>query len=210
MNSDMDAVMAYRNYLAAEDHLEELIRHASTSEEKAKLEQMEADTIYLRDHVMPPEADSFKHCLVKHYSAAYEGMREKWKANRTEELREQKQIAYDLLIDALEMLWGRKINVCERCTHGDERNSASSGTDTEGGTGHGQPRGSVQTASSSGICLIPSLQETGAMGSEISVSGGTAGDGEEGDITFFDGDSFGEIHSAGGGDSGTRHRGRKS
>lgn len=140
--SDMDAVMAYRNYLAAEDHLDELIHRATSSEEKRKLEAMLDETIHIRDNIMPKEHDPTRHCIVKHFSAGYEGVRERWKDKRTEELYYLKRQAYDLLIDALEMVWGRKIITCERCDY--ERTSSR---DTGDATSDGITRGTIQAVS---------------------------------------------------------------
>lgn len=150
-SSDMDAVMSYRHYLAAEDHLDELIFRATTSQEKAALKAMQDDVIYLRDHIMPPEADPLKHCLVKHFAAGYEGARERWKDIQDEETYYNKKIAYDLLIDALEMLWERKIITCERCNYGRNETgiytTSGSGDDSLRGAEYGQSRGTISTIS---------------------------------------------------------------
>lgn len=159
--SDMDAVMAYRNYLAAEDHLDELIHRATTSEEKRDLEAMLDETIYIRDNIMPAESDATKHCLVKHYAAGYEGVRERWKDKRTEELYYLKKHAYDLLINALEMVWGRKIITCERCDYDRNRTEiqtpSGSGSDTVGGIERGQSTGLIQTTGEDREPELPDL-----------------------------------------------------
>lgn len=148
--SDMDAVLAYRNLLAAEDHLDELIFRATSSEEKFILRAMLADTVNLRDEIMPAEADSTKHCLVKHYAIAYEAIRERWKDLLTDELYWAKRHAYDLLVNALEMLWGRSIITCERCDY-ERKNNRNTGDATPDGL----TRESVQTT---GTDREPSIQ----------------------------------------------------
>lgn len=183
-NSDTDAVLAYRNFLAAEDHLDELIYHATSREEELRLKQMEHDTIFLRDSIMPPEVDSTKHCLVKHYATAYEAVRERWKALQTEELYWHKRLAYELLTDALEMLWGRKINICERCYDG---NNTDGGGHSRDEARHGQSREPIQTVSLGGGLSLSSLQEAGPVW--------TATDGSRGEA--FQRESLGATISAG-------------
>lgn len=183
--SDMDAVLAYRNYLAAEDHLDELIVRATTSQERIALEAMLDLTIELRDEIMPAEADPTKHCLVKHYAAGYEAVRERWKALRTEELYWAKKHAYDLLIDALEMLWDRTIITCERCNY-DKRNSSSDGGDTGAGDEPRQSRDAVQSTSSSREPGILSVQTTNTGRTYVSGSGSDTSESESGDTSFLD------------------------
>lgn len=190
--SDMDAVLAYRNLLAAEDHLDELIFRAVDSEEKFTLRAMLADTINLRDEIMPAEHDPTKHCLVKHYAIAYEAIRERWKDLMTDELYWTKRHAYDLLINALEMLWGRQIITCERCDY--ERTARGN---TERTAPNGQPRGAIQTT---GVDREPSVQSvsgarqsgSGADSSEPQVDGW-----ESGSITHHDWDRYGKDSSVG-------------
>lgn len=186
-SSDMDAVLAYRNYLAAEDHLDELLHRASTLDEKLALEGLMEDTIALRENIMPAEADATRHCLVKHYAAGYEAVRERWKDTRTEQDWWNKKYAYDLLITALEMLWGRKIILCERCDY--ERDNADGGASSTGEPGHGRSRHAVSSASVDREPSISSLQEASSDGDKVSLSGGGTGEGESGTYTVSDGDS---------------------
>lgn len=165
--SDMDAVLAYRNLLAAEDHLDELYARATTSEDKCNLEAMLEDTIALREVVMPKEANPIYHCLVKHYATAYEAAREVWKDTRTAGAWWAKTDAYNLLITALEMLWGRKIITCERCDY------AGAGQSLGPVPGHGQSRDSVPTVSLGGGLGIQSLPDSGAHEYAASTSGST-------------------------------------
>lgn len=118
MNSDMDKWFAYRNLLCAEDHVTENLLRAESSEEKSALEGQLQRVVYLRDAIMPPEADSRYHCIVKHLSIAYEALREAYKGSQDPEEGDILSQAYDTVIWALEKLWGRKIITCERCTGG--------------------------------------------------------------------------------------------
>lgn len=115
MNSDMDRLLAYRNYLAAEDHLDELINKAESSDEKIALRILKAEVIICRDRIMPEEKDSRYHCLVKHLATAYEACREVCKAENTADNNAVMSLTYEALIDALQRLWGRDIEICERC-----------------------------------------------------------------------------------------------
>lgn len=179
--SDIDAVLAYRNYLAAEDHLDELIFRATTSEERRNLEAMLDEVIYIRDNIMPSENDPTKHCLVKHFAVGYEAVRERWKDKRTEELYYLKKHAFDLLIDALEMVWGRKIITCERCDYGrntneDNRNSeANSGTTVE----HGQSRLTVSSAGEDREPVIQGVRDASVSGAKGSGNDSSLSPGEE-------------------------------
>lgn len=203
--SDMDAVMAYRNYLAAEDHLDELIFRAPTTEEKFILEAMQEETIWLRDQIMPAEADPMKHCLVKHYAAAYEGVRERWKDLKTEQLFYAKKHAFELLINALEMLWDRHIITCERCDY--ERTARR---DTEQATSDGKSRPIVYSV---GLDREPSIQ--GVSGTRESGSGTDSSEleaysGESEGITHHNWDRHGEDSPVGSQDSPVDGRLRES
>lgn len=188
-SSDMDAVMAYQNLLAAENHLDELIFRASDSEERFTLRAMLAETINLRDEIMPAEQDPTKHCLVKHYAAAYEGLRERWKDLRTDEAYLDKQHAYDLLVSSLEMLWGRSIITCERCDY--ERTIRR---DTKSTFDDGEPRGAIQAVSDNREPSIQGVPEARTSGSRVSSSQPESDSGEELRIAHHHGNSHREDH----------------
>ena len=84
MNEDLDRLLAYRNFLAAEDHLDELLYSPASSEEQTFLTGLKNEIEYLRDDVMPKETDKNYHCVVKHLSTAYEACREVAKATHDE------------------------------------------------------------------------------------------------------------------------------
>lgn len=118
MNEDLDRLLAYRNFLAAEDHLDELLYSPATSEEQAFLTGLKNEIEYLRDDVMPKEVNKDFHCVVKHLSTAYEACREVAKATHDELDINRANACRGLLNTVLEKLWGRKITICERCKDG--------------------------------------------------------------------------------------------
>lgn len=115
MNEDLDRLLAYRNFLAAEDHIDELLYSPSSSEEQALLTGLKNEIEYLRDGVMPKETDKNYHCVVKHLSTAYEACREVAKATHNELDINRANACRGLLNAVLEKLWGREITKCERC-----------------------------------------------------------------------------------------------
>lgn len=115
MNEDLDRLLAYRNFLAAEDHLDELLYSPSTSEEKAFLQGIKNEIVYMRDDVMPAEVNKEYHCLVKHLATAYEACREVAKATQSDLDVYRAEGAQKILLRCLERLWGRKVITCERC-----------------------------------------------------------------------------------------------
>lgn len=168
MNSDMDKWLAYRNLLCAEDHLSELIARAESPEEKSALEGQLQLVVYLRDAIMPPEADSRYHCYTKHLSIAYEALREAYKGSTSLQEGDILSMAYDAVIWALEKLWGRKINTCERCTggkHATGRIQEESGGSTAETAISGDTTGIIQGGSRD---RIPSI-----LSGETVVIGGT-------------------------------------
>lgn len=146
MDESMDRVLAYRNFLAAEDHLDELLSQATSSDERAILNGIKWNIIYLRDDVMPKEVDKRFHCLVKHLATAYEACREVAKATNDELDVQRAETCQLLLTQALERLWGRKITTCERCgvKETDGRVQEESSGDSTGSTDDGLTRISVQ------------------------------------------------------------------
>ena len=118
MNEDLDRLLAYRNFLAAEDHLDELLCSPASMEDKNFLTGIKNEVEYLRDDVMPKETNKDYHCVVKHLSAAYEACREVAKATHDELDINRANACRGLLTTVLERLWGRKIITCERCKDG--------------------------------------------------------------------------------------------
>lgn len=114
MNEDLDRLLAYRNFLAAEDHLDELIGGIHSQEEGNFLMGIKNEIEFLRDDVMPKEVDKDYHCVVKHVATAYEACREVAKATHDELDINRARATRDLLIGLLEKLWGRRIITCER------------------------------------------------------------------------------------------------
>ena len=131
MNPDMDRLLVYRNLLAAIDHLEEINNRGGTGHEVYKAQSLRAGCIFLQDRVMPEEKNPNFHCVVKHLATAYEGAREVAKATRTPDDEANAGLIYDLLVDALGELWGRKVTLCERCHDGQENLLNEGSGDTE-------------------------------------------------------------------------------
>lgn len=172
MNEDLDRLLAYRNFLAAEDHLDELLYSPSSSEELSFLTGLKNEIEYLRDDIMPKEVDKEFHCVVKHLSVAYEACREVAKVTHDELDINRANACRGLLITVLEKLWGRKVNKCERCKDGgiqEESTRDTSETFTDGLSGR-----SIQGISIGGI--------TGLPGSETSDNLGDAADGIEPEV----------------------------
>jgi hypothetical protein len=144
MDESMDRVLAYRNFLAAEDHLDELLSQASSSDERAILNGIKWNIIYLRDDVMPKEVNKDYHCVVKHVATAYEACREVAKATHDELDINRARATRDLLIGLLERLWGRRIITCERCKDAARRVQAESAGDSTETTDDGLARDSIQ------------------------------------------------------------------
>ena len=164
MNEDLDRLLAYRNFLAAEDHLDELLGGASSLEEERFLEGIKNEIEYLRDDVMPKEVNKDFHCVVKHIATAYEACREVAKATHEELDVNRARATRDLLITLLEKLWDRKVITCERCKDGriqEESTGDSTEAFDDGFTGRG-----VQGNSTDRIFGISSSETGDPFGGE--------------------------------------------
>ena len=151
MNEDLDRLLAYRNFLAAEDHLDELLYAPGTKEQEVFLTGLKNEIEYLRDDVMPKETDKDFHCIAKHLSLAYEACREVAKATHDELDINRANACRGLLTTVLEKLWGRKVITCERCGKKEEDairgiQNEDSGSASEA-LDDGLTRGSVQGSS---------------------------------------------------------------
>lgn len=174
MNEDLDRLLAYRNFLAAEDHLDELLYSPVTSEEQNFLTGLKNEIEYLRDDVMPKETNKDYHCVVKHLSVAYEACREVAKATHDELDINRANACRGLLNTVLEKLWGREITKCERCKlHGGIQEESS--RDTAETIDDGLARRGVQGNSLDRVLGISSSEAGDPFGGEI--------DGTQPDIT---------------------------
>ena len=166
MNEDLDRLLAYRNFLAAEDHLDELLYSPASSEEQTFLTGLKNEIEYLRDDVMPKEVNKDFHCVVKHLSTAYEACREVAKATHDELDINRANACRGLLNTVLEKLWGREITKCERCKLYGGIQEESTGDSTEdiddGLTGRG-----VQGNSTDRIFGISSSEASDPFGGEV-------------------------------------------
>lgn len=169
MKEDLDRLLAYRNFLAAEDHLDELLYSPESSEEQSFLTGIKNEIEYLRDDVMPKEVNQDFHCVVKHLSTAYEACREVAKATHETIDIDRANACRGLLNTVLERLWGRKIITCERCKlHGENngRIQEEGSRDTaeafvDGLTGNG-----ISGVSSDRIISVPSSEASYGTRSE--------------------------------------------
>lgn len=164
MNEDLDRLLAYRNFLAAEDHLDELIGGAHTSEEETFLTGVKNEIEYLRDDIMPREVNKDFHCVVKHVATAYEACREVAKATHEELDIARAKAVRSLLITLLEKLWGRKVITCERCKDGRLQEEGSGNTAETFDDGFA--RGSIQGISSDRITSVSSSETGDPFGGE--------------------------------------------
>lgn len=147
MREDLDRLLAYRNFLAAEDHLDELLGGVVSIKEETMFTGIKNEIEYLRDDVMPKEVNKDFHCLVKHIATAYEACREVAKATHDELDINRAKATRDLLTSLLEQLWGRQITKCERCkdaTRGIQDEGAGSAPET---SDDGLTGGSLQGSS---------------------------------------------------------------
>ena len=179
MNEDIDRLLAYRNFLAAEDHLDELLSDPTyTASDRSLLTALKYEIEFLRDNVMPEERNKHFHCLVKHLSLAYEATREIAKATHKELDAARANATRSLLNAALEELWGRKIINCERCGVKEEDAIATdtepegiSGTDGSSDadpTDDGLSGDLIQGVSSDREPSVPSGKATGSGGAKPS------------------------------------------
>ena len=157
MDDSLDRLMVYRNFLAAEDHLDELISGPKSPEELRFLMGIKEHIELLRDGVMPAEVNKEYHCLVKHISMAYEGCRELAKSTHSSSDRERAIEVRNILIELLEKLWGRKIITCERCKDG--KLQEDGGGDDGETSDRGQSSGAIQGASPRRVVGILSSED---------------------------------------------------
>lgn len=142
MNETMDRYYGYRNLLAAEEHISELLMGPESSEEASFLRGTLNEIRYLRDDFVPEEKNKRYHCLVKHLSAAYEAALEVSKATQEELDDIRAKALRSLLYSVLEKCLDRKIIICERC--GVKEEDATRGIQDEGA-------GSASEASDDGL-----------------------------------------------------------
>ena len=175
MNEDLDRLLAYRNFLAAEDHLDELIGGIHSQEEGNFLMGIKNEIEFLRDDVMPKEVDKDYHCVVKHVATAYEACREVAKATHDELDINRARATRDLLIGLLEKLWGRRIITCERCKDAARRVQAEGAGDSAETINDGLSGNGVQRVGDDRVVSI--------FGSEASYDFRGEADGVESEIT---------------------------
>ena len=175
MNEDLDRLLAYRNFLAAEDHLDELIGGSHSQEEGNFLMGIKNEIEFLRDDVMPKEVDKDYHCVVKHVATAYEACREVAKATHDELDINRARATRDLLIGLLEKLWGRRIIACERCKDAARRVQAEGARDSAETINDGLSGNGVQRVGADRVVSV--------FGSEASYDFRGEADGVESEIT---------------------------
>lgn len=135
MDETIDRYYAYRNLLAAEEHLLELLMSPESSEAQTYLEGMLNEVRHLRDSILPEEKNKKFHCLVKHLSSAYEASIEVAKVTGTQS---DKAIAGDLrtlLYDAIGKVLEKRITLCGRCGVKEEHEQHNTSTQDDSGRG---------------------------------------------------------------------------
>ena len=168
MDETMDRYLAYRNLLACEDHLQELLMGPESSDEGKFLRGTLYEVRYLRDDVIPKEKNKRYHCLVKHLSAAYEAAQEVAKATQ-EDLDEARAKALrSLLYSVIEKCLDRKVVICERCgaKENDGRLQTEGSRDSAETIDDGFARDGVQGISVDRITGLPSSEGGSYTGSE--------------------------------------------
>lgn len=111
----MDRLLAYRNLLCAEDHLDEIMDSATSSDELQDLKNLKIAIEGVRSTVGFKEVEPRYHCLTKHLAVAYEAAREVAKASHSESDFETAGLLRSYLKWSLEHLIGAKIENCGRC-----------------------------------------------------------------------------------------------
>lgn len=165
MTEIMDRALAYRNMLAAEDHILELLQEADI-DDSLYLRGFLLELRSVRDRVMKPvEKDSRYHCLVKHLCTAYEACVEVAKATGDSNDEILVSIVDEMVREALERLSGRNITYCERCRSNGGLQEESTGSTSESDE-HAVSRGDVQGIS---VYRQPSLfgsEDINSIGAE--------------------------------------------
>lgn len=126
----MDRMLAYRNILCAEDHLDELILAATNLKELEELSNYKVALEGVRSKIGFAEEDERFHCLNKHLAVAYEAAREVAKETRSSEDKELASLLGSYSKWALEKLIGSHIEFCGRCKK--ELNGIGTKTATRG------------------------------------------------------------------------------
>ena len=121
----MDRLLAYRNLLCAEDHLDEIIDSAHTSGEADSLKNLRIAIEGIRSNLGFIEVDPRYHCLTKHLATAYEAAREVAKATHSESDRATADLLRTYLRVSLEKLIGAPIENCGRCKTEEQNESGN-------------------------------------------------------------------------------------
>lgn len=129
MDETMDRYLCYRNLLALEDHILELLMSPEDSEERELLLGFLNEVRYNRDDVLPDEKNKKYHCVVKHLSTAYEAALEVAKATQEDIDFCRAEVLRSMLYDAISKCLDRKVIVCERC--GVKEENGTRGVQTE-------------------------------------------------------------------------------
>lgn len=122
LRAEMDLVLAYKNLLAAEDHLREIMQGGIQSKDFEFFDDLLKRLEDLRSSIMPQEVDPRFHCITKHLCSASIALDEVAKNyhGKGDSVSEAKYALYSergrrLLNDVLGQLWGHDIENCGRC-----------------------------------------------------------------------------------------------
>lgn len=146
----MDRLLVYRNLLCAEDHIDEILDSARSSDELQDLKNYKLAIEGVRSTLGFVEVDSRYHCLTKHLAVAYEAAREVAKATHSESDRETANLLRSYSRWSLEKLIGAPIENCGRCKEQHEQRDENE--QTAGGRASIQSD-SDETAEGEGIYL---------------------------------------------------------
>lgn len=114
-NETMDRLLIYRNLLCAEDHIDEIMDSATSSDEFQLLKNWKVALEGIRSDVGFIEVEPRYHCLTKHLAVAYEAAREVAKATHSESDFERANLLRSYLRWSLEKLIDARIENCGRC-----------------------------------------------------------------------------------------------
>lgn len=131
-NETMDRLLMYRNLLCAEDHIDEIMDSATSSDELKLLKNWKVALEGIRSNIGFIEEEPRYHCLTKHLAVAYEAAREVAKATHSESDFERANLLRSYLRWSLEKLIGAPIENCGRCKEKHEQRNENEQTASGG------------------------------------------------------------------------------
>lgn len=130
----MDRMMVYRNLLAAEDHLRELLNAADDYETTSYVHDTLHSIQNIRSNINFPEVNTKYHCLNKHLAAAAEAAAEVAKFTNDAWDNEVARLLAAHSRKVLEKLIDKEIETCGRCKTDTEAETGTATSDVVIGT----------------------------------------------------------------------------